>query len=238
MDGRFDYRQHLLEAVRILLEQKEQYAVNARRVVNACPSPKAFTVDSVVWGGILSHLGDPFFDDDTSDELQELHRFLSGQSHAIMRGYLCYDFRPHMSEQARVCADLSRDMVAFLEQFPFASGDQAIAEYEQRRDDLQRALAALGPAEYMGEELVYHLALREVGTALGTIAMEVSLHSTKYLTPMPPYALIAVPRVPPTLANVTGMLPWAQRVLSAIAGDDWLAMSWQINGSFLLFSLH
>ncbi len=237
MSESFDYRRHLLHAVRGFLRGTPTSRARARRIVAACPPTKPFTIRRMVWGSLLSALGDSLSHDDP-EYLEELQRFLLGTSRLIRRGYVSYDLRSDMTPQERECYLKLQELIEFLERFPFADVDDAISEYDRRRAELAPMPANLQESAQEADEMIHQLVLREVAAVVLNIDMKLSMLVAKHLAPMPAWVSVHPYHRPPEYPDATNSVRWARKTLLAIAGQDWLYLSWQLTDEGLWFSLH
>lgn len=244
MPESFDYRRHLSLAVRGFLVGTPAASARAKRIIAACPRTKPFTVNAMVWGSIPSALNDTVMHEDRA-YLKALQRFLAGKSAIINRGYFSYDLRAAMTPPELACYTQLLEILTFLEGFPFADEERALAEYDRRCAEVAPMLATLSEQVsglgQSGEETVYHLVLREVAVVALSINMRLSLHVAKHLTPAyEPVGAVGIHAFhrPPNLVDATSSVAWARKALQAIAGKEWLYLSWQLNEQGLQFSLH
>lgn len=240
----FDYQRHLSWVVRGFLRGTPTARVWAKRILAMCPRTKPFTLNAIVWDSIRATLGDGVMQEDT-EYLQALERFLAGNAQIINRGYFSYDLRPEMTSHELECYTRLEELLTFLKGFPFPDEEHAMAEYDRRCAEVAPMAMTLSTqastSGQSGDETIYHLVLREVAVVALSINMRLSLHVAKHLTPaFEPVGAVGVHpyRRPPNLADATGSVEWARKALSAIAGEEWLYLSWQLNEHALRFSLH
>jgi hypothetical protein len=237
----FDYRRRLLSAVRGFQRGTPTARLRAERIVAAFPDIKAFTIADIVWDTIHTALTVPLVQVDP-EYLEDLHQFLSRSSRIIRQGYLSYDVRSWMTPQEQACYAHLQELLAFLERFPFADLDDAVAEYDRRCAAITPVLADVtAPVSEYGhdeQETIYHLVLREVATVALNIDMRWSMFDGTHLAPAPKYVDVRPYQPVPFPPDATTSVVWARKALRAIAGEDWLYFSWQLSDSGVQFSLH
>lgn len=233
----FDYRRHLLRAVRGFLQATAASRARAHRIVAACPRTKSYTIEDMVWGAILSELQDSVFYESPA-YLEELQRFLEGGSGLIKRGYISYDLRPQMMPQEQAWYQELDKLLDFLGHFPFADVEEAKVEYDRGREVSGALLANLAESSQGSGESLYRLVLHEVSAVALNIDIRKSVVLSKRLTPSPDYLSVYPYSRLPLYPDATPSVQWARRALQAIAGQDWLYVSWQIKQQELCFALH
>jgi hypothetical protein len=242
MDDAFDYRQSLLRAVLAFLDSTPESERLGDQIVQSCPRPPAFTLDDIVWGSILSILRDSVFQQDTG-YLHYLQRILSGASQELMRGVVNYNFRPYMSEHEWACYEALVAIVALLENFPDKPTPNDIAEYTRLylhvRENTLHALDSLPPVKRVGDETIYHLALREIGSLMTNFDMNLlATHALSHLAQGFPVVQVYASKHVLDIPNASGAVDWARRALGSLVGQDWIWLTWQISNNVVLFSLH
>lgn len=238
----FDYRRHLLWAVRGFQRGTPTARLRAERIVAACPHTKAFTIADIVWDSIRAALTVPLVQVD-SEYLEQLNEFLSVSSRVIRQGYLRYDLRSEMTVQELECYQHLHELVEFLESFPFADHDDPLAEYTRRCAAIKPTLATLSSTMSASgqtnvDETVYHLVLREVAAVALNIDIRWSMLDGNHLVPAAQYVDVSSYRRPPFPPDATNSVTWARKALRAIAGEDWLYLSWQLSDSGVQFAVH
>jgi hypothetical protein len=237
MPERFDYRRHFLRAVQSFLAGTPTSIARGNRILAACPRTKPFTVSDMVWGSMRSTLNDTLIQGDVQ-YLEQLQRFLSGDSLVIKQGFFSYDLRSDMHPREWEWYTQLQEMLNFLERFPFADVDSAVSEYELRCAKLETLSEQVNTFDQDMQEAIHDLVLREVASVALNIDMKLSLLSTKHLAPKSGYVGVYPYQRPPNVPDASGSVVWARKALLAIAGQDWLYLSWQINKNGLQFSLH
>lgn len=234
--GFSEYRQYLLQAVEIVLEGTEEAQNRAGDLIQDLPRPQAFSINSLVWHGIISELSDSMLRREADELWQKEWLLLSGTSPHLQREYIHFDFRRYMSDEDRQCLRALQTLGELLGQFPFASPDEALQEHAQKEQAALAAVAAIPLAEDIGDELVYRWILREVGAILAPIALEASLRF-HYLMPLPPYGEISMGLGVEKFPDVGDIVLWTKRALAALTNTDWLMVTWQLRGDMLILSL-
>lgn len=233
----FDYQHNLLHAVRGFLAGTQESRAEAEAILRTCPRTEPFTVGDIVWGVLVSALGDSVIQAD-ADYLEHLHRFLLGSAQTMQRGFLRYDLRSKMTPPEQACYAKLVEMVDFLEQFPFQAVEDALSEYTGRRAEIERLLADLPVVDQSDHETLYRLVLREVATVVLNVDIRLSMLVAHHLAPEPGYTSVQPYHRPPLYPDLTEGITWSRRALRSIAGQDWLSFSWHLTDRGLWFSVH
>ena len=236
MPERFDYRRQLLRMVRGHLRGTPASRARADALLEACPQIKPFSVDAMLWSLWLAWLGDTVYQGDRAF-LLEAERFLLGTPPRIWQGYFSSDVRSAMAPHAQVCYERLREALDFLEGISFPDIENkhvAIAEYERRRQDLHATLMDLAATGLDEPEMMHDLVLQEAAAIVLNINLGHSFFAQRFAPEQ--YMAIRPHRQQPNLLDTTATLQWARRAVNALAGEDWLYLSWRFVGKELRLS--
>ncbi len=183
-----DIRRTLLAAVDAFLDASPASLAKAHHLVVRCESAcRFFTLDDVVWGGMIHALTDSVCYDHPPT-LRAYRSLLAGGSREISRHYLNYDFAWVFTPEERAWLDTLHGMLDFLSGYPFPDTDAAIQAYKRRVEEIQRLMLQSPPPQRLEDETIYHLILRDVSTILINIDLRYSLLRSTHLVPETPYA--------------------------------------------------
>jgi hypothetical protein len=231
-----NYRRQLVKAVDLFLQQTPDAQARAHRIVRRCQNArKLSSLDDIVWGRTISMLTDSIYYQENVANLPTLRDLLVGKSSTRARTYINADFRNEFTPNELLVLDMAQDLLTFLQGFPFIEVEAAIQTYGLRATALQAISDREGASSSWGEEMIYHLVLREVTEIVTHIDLKLSLLRLGYLAPQIPYNSIWNERNEP---NVTETLNWAQKALDAITGKAWLLVTWQIMPDQVCLSFH
>lgn len=236
----FNIRRTLLAAVDGFLEASPASLAKAHRLVARCYHARRYTsLDEVVWGPLIMELTDSVFYEDRPT----LHRYralLAEGTPEIHRVYLNFDFRPDFTAVERVWYESVLDLLDFLGGFPFPEMDSALRQYERRMAEIEQSMRQSPPPKRLGEEMIYHLILREVSAILLHVDLRYALLRSTHLVPRAPYS--SMPPQPEVgrddMPDIAGDLDWARRALGSIVEQGWLLLTWQVTPDHYLLSLH
>jgi hypothetical protein len=225
LSRRVNYRQRLLSATEGFLEGTSASIASAHQIIKRChASLRAYTVDDLMWGPIVSTLQDSIFYGNPA-YLSTLKSALQGLSNEVQRAYVRYDFRTEFTREERAWYEELLAMTAFLAQFPFSHKEGAVHEYDRRSEELRILMQRASTARVFGTESIYHVVLREATEIVTHINVVVSLLRYEHLIPGAPYSTIDESEHPP---DVSHSVTWTARALQSMSGADWLLFTWRL----------
>jgi hypothetical protein len=233
-------RRTLLAAVDDFIEASPAALAKAHRLVARCyDARRSFTLDDVVWDGIIMALTDSVFYEHLPT-LREYRALLAVGSPEIRRAYLNFDFSPDFTPEERAWLGKLNDLLDFLGGFPFPDRDAALQEYERRVEEIKQSMLQSPPPKRLGDETIYHLILREVSTILINVNLRYSLLRSTHLVPRAPYS--SFPPQPDEgrddTPDISGDLDWARRALRSIVEQGWLLLTWRVTPEHYHLALH
>jgi hypothetical protein len=236
----FNIRRALLRAVDAFLEATPAAQANAQRLVSRCKKAlQPYTLDDIVWGGIALRLSDPLHAQHLP-ALQRYHNLLATGSTELHRAYLNEDFRPDFTPLEREWYARLSEMLDFIDHLPFDHSEADTADYLRRAQEIAQLAAQSSAPAHLGEEVIYHLVLREV-TAIATHVF-IGHHHPAYggrLLAESPYCMFSQPKgYGPEDPDVRESLAWARHALRSIAAASWLLIIWQVTPQNYNLSLH
>ena len=235
-----NFRRTVRAAVEAFIEGPPDSLVKAHRLVARCYAARRVgTLDEVVWGGIIMALTDAEVYTHLPT-LREYRSLLSAGSPEIYRTYLNHDFGAAFTPEERAWLNKLHHLLGFLSGFPFPDRDAALREYERQVEEIKQSMLQSPPPERLGDEMIYHLILREVSTILINVDLRYSLVCSTHLVPRVPYS--SFPPQPDkrrdNTPDIAADLDWARRALRSIVEQGWLLVTWQVTPDHYHLSLH
>jgi hypothetical protein len=241
MPRQLNQRRTLLAAVEAFLEDTPTSLAKAHRLVQRLQKARQWTtLDTLVWGGFISQLTDSLFYKDP-DYLTRLRATLLNGSSEIHRAYLNHDCRTEFTPIKRDWYERLRRLGEFLQAAPLADASAAIEDYQRQVSAIESLLVQTPAPQDIGQEQLYHFILREVTAALTTIDLRHALLNVGWMIPEGPYSVFPPDRAIrefDQLPDASEQIAWARRALRALAGEGWLAITWQVTSKHYLVSLH
>lgn len=203
-------RRALLAAVDAFLEASPPSLAKAHRLVARCYAARRFvSLNEIVWGGIIVALTD-FEHYENVHHLREYRNLLAAGSSEIHRAYLNHDCSADFTAEERIWHEQLAELLDFLQDFPFPDAEAATKSYEQRVVRIGQSVLLSPPPSQLGEEMIYHLILRDVSAVLTTLDLRLSLLLGRLvpaapLTAFPPQTNDWRERMP----DASGSLDWA-----------------------------
>jgi hypothetical protein len=236
---RIRYRQRLLRAVDLFLEQTPAASARALRIIQKCnTSLKSYSLDELQWGGVISELTDTVFTNDTQYLATLRHQLATGEWE-MERLYLHYDVREALSSQELRWYEALRALSTFLGDFPHPNVAVALQQYQRMVANVRQAQAAV-PADPEGDETLLHLILAETTAVLTQIHLDLSLRVYHFLAPsgILQSKLVRADDAPPVPPNAAESVAWARKALDALAGEAQLFVTWQMRGRGVRLVIH
>lgn len=190
------------------------------------------TIASIVWEPIVDQLAapNPMYRE-SQEYLHDLLKMLEGDSSQVYRVYLNFDFRDFQGQSLMLGSDVLAlyDNLAALVDYVRAlhdPGEDAISVYNGRRSTIVAQLHRLPRAQRLEDEKIYNLVIREVAAVVSNIFIERVVRKRTALAPQLPYVQICEHEN--MTPNLISDVIWARRALEALAGKNWLTLTWQL----------
>ena len=227
-------RRLLLAAVDAFLEATPASVAKACRLIARCETllgtrvPAIFTLDAVVWGGMVTELSDSVYYEHLPT-LRTYRALLADGSPTLHRLYLNHDFGPYFTPVECAWHTSLQRALDVVTPFPVDAPASAAAQYTRLKRRIARLAEQSPPPARFGDETIYHFILRQVTTIVTTVRLDrpsfqpegVWLDGEYRLIPPPGWTFRTVP-------DVRESLTWAQNALRSIVAAQWLLITWQV----------
>jgi hypothetical protein len=194
-----------------------------------------FTLDAVVWGGIVNELSDSVYYEHLPT-LRAYRALLADGSPVLHRLYLNHDFGPYFTPVERAWHTSLQRALDMVIPFPVDAPASAAAQYARLKRKIVRLAEQAPPSVRFGDETIYHFILRQASAIVTTVSFDMPAYldspafQREGLWLEGDYRMMPPPgtNLRTTVPDVRENLTWARNALRSIVSEQWLLITWQV----------